>query len=90
MLVSKGRISLSIPCVQWVENAITAQGVAVSALTPAIALESSTLPGTFAGDPADRILIATARATGSIMITADRGILAYGRAGHLRCEDCTK
>lgn len=90
MLVVKGRLRLSIPCAQWVDNATTVPGVAVSALTPAIAVESSALPGAFVGDPADRMLIATARAIGACMITADRAILDYGRAGHLRCEDCTK
>jgi len=52
-------------------------------LAPEIALESSRLPGPFHSDPADRIIVATARRMGAQLITRDQGLIQYGRKGHL-------
>jgi PIN domain nuclease of toxin-antitoxin system len=52
-------------------------------LTPEIALESTRLPAPFHGDPADRIIAATARRFSARLLTKDRKLLAYGRQGHL-------
>jgi PIN domain nuclease of toxin-antitoxin system len=46
-------------------------------LSPSIAVESWELPGTFHADPADRIIVATARVTGATLLTRDRRILDY-------------
>jgi PIN domain nuclease of toxin-antitoxin system len=83
MLEVKGRIRLSKDCLAWVNEALGAPGIALAPLTPEIAVESSRLPGTFHGDPADRILIATARREGATLLTRDERILAYARAKHL-------
>ncbi len=83
MLEAKGRIRLSKDCRSWVDEASHAPGVALVPLTPEIAVESSRLPGTFHGDRADRILVATARREGAIFLTRDEKILAYGRTKHL-------
>jgi PIN domain nuclease of toxin-antitoxin system len=83
MLEAKGRIRLSKDCLSWVNEALRAPGVALATLTPEVAVESSRLPGTFHGDPADRILVATARREGAILLTRDERILAYGKAKHL-------
>ena len=48
------------------------------------ALESSHLPGEFHADPADRILVATARRLDATLITADRKIIEYGKSGFVR------
>ncbi len=81
MLEAKGRIVLPLDITHWVENALTAPGVRLQPLTPAIALHSSRLPAEFHGDPADRILVATARIVDAILVTRDARILAYGAAG---------
>lgn len=83
MLEVKGRIRLSKDCLSWVNDALRAPGIALIPLTPEIAVESSRLPGTFNGDPADRILVATARQRGAILLTRDDKILVYGKARHL-------
>src|SRR5438309_272326 len=57
-------------------------GLSLYPLTPEIAIESSRLPGQFHGDPADRILLATARMTGARLLTKDERLLAYGRQRH--------
>ncbi len=77
MLVEKGRITLSSEPFQWIERAITAPGVQVVGLTPDIAVGSTRLPGKPHGDPADRILMATARSVGARLVTRDQRILSY-------------
>jgi PIN domain nuclease of toxin-antitoxin system len=49
---------------------------------------SSFLPQPVHNDPADRILIATAREQNLTIITRDRAILSYGAAGHVRTLAC--
>ena len=79
MLEAKGRIRLSKDCLAWVQEALSAPGTSLVPLTPEIAVESSRLPGEFHGDPADRILVATARLLGATLLTRDERILAYGK-----------
>lgn len=82
-LEAKGRISLSQPCLQWVQQALSLPGIVLAPLTPEIAVESSRLPGSFHGDPADRILVATARVTGAAIATRDQRIIDYAAQSHL-------
>ncbi|HVV45238.1 MAG TPA: type II toxin-antitoxin system VapC family toxin [Bryobacteraceae bacterium] len=83
MLESKNRIQLQKPCGQWAEQALTMPGLSLAPLSPAIAIESNYLPGDFHGDPADRIIVATARVMGARLLTSDKDIRAYGRHGYL-------
>lgn len=83
MLEAKGRISLSTPCESWVATALSLPGVGLVPLSPAIAVASSRLPGAFHGDPADRILVATAREQRAVLVTRDERILAYSAEGHV-------
>jgi PIN domain nuclease of toxin-antitoxin system len=82
MLEAKGRLELQMSCSQWVREALATPGLSLVPLSPEIALESSRLPGQFHGDPADRILVATARTNGGRLITKDRKLLEYGRERH--------
>lgn len=84
ILEAKGRIRLQIPCEQWVKEALATPGLSVAPLTPEIALDSSRLPGAFHGDPADRIIVATARRRAARLVTLDHRIVEYGRAGHVQ------
>jgi PIN domain nuclease of toxin-antitoxin system len=79
MLEAKGRIRLAKGCLAWTQEALAAPGTSLVPLTPEIAVESSRLPGDFHGDPADRILVATARLLGAALLTRDERILAYGK-----------
>lgn len=85
MLVAKNRITLSKPIHQWIEESLSQPGVNLSLLTPQIAIDSSFLPGDFHGDPADRIIVATARINDLILLTRDRKILSYGEENYLYC-----
>ena len=83
MLEAKGRLSFSLDGAQWVRRALAAPGISLAPLTPEIALASSRLPDSFHGDPADRIIAATARQIGARLLTKDRQIITYGEKGHL-------
>jgi PIN domain nuclease of toxin-antitoxin system len=83
MLEAKGRISLSRPVDAWVHAALRAPGVGLLPLSPEIAIESTRLPGAPRGDPADRILMASARILGGQLATCDRAILDYSEGGRL-------
>jgi PIN domain nuclease of toxin-antitoxin system len=77
MLVAKGRITLGMDVTEWLDTVQTIPGVALLPLSAKIALDSTRLPGRFHDDPADRMIVATARAENAPLATADRHILAY-------------
>ena len=76
-LVERGRLELDRPVLAWLRAALASPGVQVLALTPEVAAESAALPGTFHRDPADQIIVATARIHGCRLATSDGKILAY-------------
>lgn len=57
-------------------------------LTATAAIASATLPEPFHRDPADRLLVATARELGLPLVTRDGNILAYSAQGHVRTIAC--
>lgn len=87
MLEGRGRIQLSHPLADWVREALNTPGLRLLELTPEIAIESTRLPGAPHGDPADRILMASARVTGARLATCDTAILTYARTGCLNVLD---
>jgi PIN domain nuclease of toxin-antitoxin system len=84
MLEQKGRISLPMDVRTWVREAFAKPGLLLAPLTPEIAIESSRLPGKLHGDPADRMLAATARIMGAALLTKDQRLIEYSRQHYLR------
>jgi PIN domain nuclease of toxin-antitoxin system len=78
MLVSRGRLELEPDLETWVESNLK-EPMGLQPLTPDIALRSSGLDN-FHGDPADRILVATALQTCQPLVTADRKIISWFQA----------
>ncbi|MDJ0662296.1 MAG: type II toxin-antitoxin system VapC family toxin [Crocosphaera sp.] len=76
-LVVRGRLILPKPLKEWFSIALAEEGVLLIPITPAIAIESYSLPDDFHKDPADRIIVATARIYDCPLMTIDRNILAY-------------
>jgi PIN domain nuclease of toxin-antitoxin system len=76
-LVEYGRLGLPCPLREWFEQALGYPGVCLLALTPEIAIESTRLPGQFHRDPADQIIVATARTNGCTLVTSDTNLLKY-------------
>ena len=83
MLSAKRKISLSAPLHAWVNRALALPGLNLLTLDAESALESTRLPATPHGDPADRFLIASARIHTLRLATADRKIIEYAKAGHI-------
>jgi PIN domain nuclease of toxin-antitoxin system len=81
MLASRGRLQLGRPVSEWLAAALNPDFVSLLPLLPPIAVDSCTLPGSFHADPADRMIVATARHHGLTLLTADAAIRAYP---HLR------
>ncbi|MBI5447553.1 MAG: type II toxin-antitoxin system VapC family toxin [Gammaproteobacteria bacterium] len=82
-LVSKKRLILQISLVDWIETALSQPGIELLPLSPRISIESVSLPGIFHGDPADRIITATARVHQLTLLTRDNLILQYAKKGFL-------
>lgn len=77
MLVARGRLLLSMDVDRWFEAVQAVQGVVLLPLGIDVALDSTRLPGQFHGDPADRMIVATARAHNAPLISADPRIRDY-------------
>jgi PIN domain nuclease of toxin-antitoxin system len=82
LLVSKGRLQLG--------SALAKPGVTLTPLEPEIAVASTCLPFEMHADPADRILVATARYLGATLVTADHALLDLGVKGNFRALDAAK
>jgi PIN domain nuclease of toxin-antitoxin system len=67
-----GRIALLPDLRTWVRRALAHRHIAALPVTPDVALAAGSLLAPFPGDPADRIVYATALTTGSRLVTADR------------------
>ena len=87
-LESKGRVRLSLPCLDWIEESCHRLRLNVVPISASIAVESGRLPGGFHGDPADRLIVATARKEKMVLVTQDALILDYAQAGLLRALSC--
>lgn len=79
MLAVKNRISFPGDIREWVFKALNAPGIGVEALTSEIAIDSVLIFKGFHGDPADRILLATARHIGASLVTHDKEMLSYSK-----------
>ena len=88
LLVRKGRIRLDLEPLPWFERVLDLPGVRLVPLAVAAAISSSFLDEPFHGDPADRLLVATARTLPATLITRDARILSYAEAGHLQALGC--
>lgn len=77
MLVRKERLRLTMDVAQWIEKMEKIPSLQFVSIDNSIAWKSVDLPGTPHDDPADRMIIATARGYGATLITADKRILKY-------------
>jgi PIN domain nuclease of toxin-antitoxin system len=84
MLSSQRRISLTLPLQEWRRKVLSTPGIVEVPLSGDAAIEAVQLPGRLHDDPADRMLIATARLNGWLLATRDDRILSYAAEGHLK------
>lgn len=79
-LVRRGRISLDREIAAWVRQAVGGPRLSVLAPGPAVALAAALLDDAFPGDPADRLIYATARDAGARLLTRDDRIARFDPA----------
>jgi PIN domain nuclease of toxin-antitoxin system len=78
MLIEKGRVALDRSTAAWVNDFLAGDRIGIAELTPAAAVAAGELAD-FHGDPADRMIVASALATGSALITKDRKIRDWAK-----------
>ncbi|HMK80955.1 MAG TPA: type II toxin-antitoxin system VapC family toxin [Xanthobacteraceae bacterium] len=88
LLVSLNRIDLLTTPQRWFARVLSIPNVQLAELPPDLLIAASFLPGKPPRDPADRILLATARDLGAILVTRDRALLAYANEGHVGVVAC--
>ncbi len=76
-LLEKGRIGISCNPEEWISKSLDMPKLRLSPLSPAIAYRSTSLPQPFHGDPADQIIVATAREENATILTKDKLIQKY-------------
>ncbi len=76
-LVEYNRIDLHCSIKKWFDLALRYPSISLIELTPEIAIESTQLPGEFHRDPADQIIVATARIYNCPLLTSDKKIIDY-------------
>jgi len=76
-LIHLGLVRLRHRFTEWKQFSLAELNAATLDLTKEIAWEAYNLPGRFHNDPADRVLVATARIANLTLITADDLILRY-------------
>lgn len=84
MLAAHRRISLSRSVRDWRALVLARPGIVEAPISGDVAIESVDLPGELHSDPADRLLVATARLGGFALGTRDQRLLRYGGAGHVK------
>ena len=77
MLVERGRLQLTMDVEQWLNIITEIDAVRFVPVNNRIAVKSVALPGEFHKDPADRLIVATARDAAAPLITADEKIRQY-------------
>jgi len=87
-LVARNRLVLASSAESWFGRLLALPGMRLAPMSPEILIASTALPGTPPRDPADRIIAATARACGWVVVTRDGELVPYGRAGHLLTIEC--
>ncbi len=86
LLTAKERLHLGKAVDLWIEQALSLPGLSVLPLEPKLIFDAHRLPGDFHPDPADRLIVATARHHDLTLITDDCKILDYGTRGYVRAR----
>ena len=79
MLIAKGRLVVTGTAEEYVQALFRRDGIGEEPVSARIALYAATLPSDFHGDPADRIIVATAALAGLPLVTRDQRIISYLR-----------
>lgn len=75
--VEKGQIAIDRPLDEWLDAALAVEGLQLAELTRPVIVDSCRLPQPFLGDPADQIIVATARSLEAAVVTRDERLREY-------------
>jgi PIN domain nuclease of toxin-antitoxin system len=87
-LAARGRIRMTIAPEVWFASLLALPGMRLAPMPPAVLIASANLPGTPPRDPADRIIAATSRTYGLVVITREGELIPYGEARHIDAVAC--
>ena len=87
-LAASGKMTLTLKPDIWFQKFCNLPRIALAQMPPEVLVASTCLPGNPPKDPADRILVATAREYGYKLITRDLLLLEYGKIGHVQVLEC--
>jgi PIN domain nuclease of toxin-antitoxin system len=82
-ILEKGRLGISMAPLEWMDRALEMPKLRLVPLSPKLVYCSTTLPQPFHSDPADQIIVATAREENAVILTKDERILSYGQVRSL-------
>ena len=77
MIVARGRLELDLDVLVWLQQAIASPELGLIPISPQISAMAANLPKSFPGDPADKLIIATALQTKSQLVTKDQRMRSY-------------
>ena len=80
---AKGELVFGVALARWFQLALPANRVRVLDITPEISIDATRLPAWSHKDPADQIIVATARLNGLKVLTSDAKILKYRHVGSI-------
>ncbi|MEE9453578.1 MAG: PIN domain-containing protein [Paracoccaceae bacterium] len=86
--MSRGRLPASITERAMLDRITSLAGVRYAEMSTDVLINASYLPGPIHKDPADRIIIATAREYAMTILTRDQKILDYAEMGHVNALRC--
>ena len=75
--VEKGQLNVDRPLDDWLETALAAEGLQIADMTRPVLVDSCRLPQPFHDDPADQIIVATARSHNATLVTRDARLRDY-------------
>jgi PIN domain nuclease of toxin-antitoxin system len=87
-LAADGHVDLATTVDEFIREATVEGGLQLIPISTRLVVESTRLPGDLHRDPLDRVLIATAREHDLTLVTLDKVILRYAKAGHVRARKC--
>ena len=76
-LLEKKRLGILCNPEDWINTALDMPKLRLVPLSPILSYRSTVLPQPFHNDPADQIIVATAREENATILTKDENILAY-------------
>jgi PIN domain nuclease of toxin-antitoxin system len=75
--LEKGRLAISCDPEEWLDAALFMPKFRLVPLSPAIAYRSTVLPQVPSSDPADQVILATAREENATLLTKDHALRDY-------------